>query len=86
MESIAETAEKGTSKRKGKEQGKSKGKNDADGTGETGRKGSTRAQNEESRSGYASCADREKNWGTLKQQEEWGEMMEGYLTMGMWAI
>ena len=40
--------------------------------GETGSIGLARTQGEETKSGYTSYTAREKNWGAMKQKEEWG--------------
>ena len=64
LESISETADKGTSNGKGKEKGQPKGKNDAKGVGKStkGKKGSMVTQREETKSEYTIYTDQEKNW------------------------
>ena len=70
LESISETAEKGASKGRGKEQGKSKGKSGA-AVGAKGTKCATGEHDERANSEYTSYTARERNWGPLKQKEEW---------------
>ena len=72
LDSISETAEDGTRKGKGKVQGRARGENDT-AVGKTGSKCSTVTQGEGANSEYTSYTAKEKNCGTLKQQEEWGE-------------
>ena len=76
--SINETAEKGISKGKGKDKGKPKVKSSTSHS----TKGSkypieirSVAQDDRANSEYTSYTARERNWGVLKKQEEWGGKM-----------
>ena len=84
LESISETAEKGTSKGKGKEQGKAKGKSGT-AVGTEGGKCSTGTQGETANIEYTSYTARERNWGTLKQKEEWGKRFRQDASRWEWS-
>ena len=50
---------------------------------EKGIKCSTGAHGEDANSEYTIYTAKDRNPGTLKQQEVWDEMMAGFFTMGM---